>query len=190
MRPQLWVSAEPNGAGKSTLVQKRKLASRIPVVNPDDIARDLSGHSGNDAALMLRAGRLAAIARQAHIGAKRSFALETTLSGHSEMRVMASAREAGYKVNLVYVGLDDELASLTRVRERVRRGGHDVSPDDIQRRYAKSIANLSAAMRLADRSFVVDNSSGRHRLLMVVEKGRVRGIATELPPWAIPFIER
>lgn len=36
--PQLWVVAGPNGAGKSTLVSRR-VAQRIPFVNPDDIAR-------------------------------------------------------------------------------------------------------------------------------------------------------
>ena len=39
MKPQLWVIAGPNGAGKSTLAD-RYLAGRIPLINPDNIARE------------------------------------------------------------------------------------------------------------------------------------------------------
>ncbi|MEK9499123.1 hypothetical protein V2H77_22210 [Photorhabdus sp. P32] len=43
-RPQLWVIAGPNGAGKSTLV-RRHLTGKLPVVNPDDIARKFTLHN-------------------------------------------------------------------------------------------------------------------------------------------------
>jgi predicted ABC-type ATPase len=57
-KPQLWVIAGPNGAGKSTLVQ-RYVAGRVPVVNPDDIAREIDPHHHGEPGTMLRAGRLA-----------------------------------------------------------------------------------------------------------------------------------
>jgi predicted ABC-type ATPase len=60
--------------------------------------------------------------------------METPLTGHSELRLMADARVAGYKITLVYVGVADALTSLARVRERVARGGHNVSTAIIFRR--------------------------------------------------------
>ena len=38
--PQLWIIAGPNGAGKTTLVSRR-VAMRVPVINPDTIAEEL-----------------------------------------------------------------------------------------------------------------------------------------------------
>ncbi len=101
LRPQLWVFAGPNGAGKSTLVRTYWVAARIPVVNPDDIARSIKSDHLGEAAIMLQAGKEAAKLRQEHLASARSFAIETTLSGHSELRVMEDARAAGFKVNLI-----------------------------------------------------------------------------------------
>jgi len=156
----------------------------MTLVNPDTIARQLKPDHRNDTAIMLKAGRIAALQRRALIQAAQNFAMETTLTGHSELRVMADARAAGYKITLVYVGLADELTSLARVRERVARGGHDIPAPIIMRRYAKSLANLPAAMDLADRIFILDNTGARHRLLVTVDHGQLRHQSPGMPAWA------
>jgi predicted ABC-type ATPase len=183
-RPQLWVIAGPNGAGKSTLVARFRVAERMPVVNPDVIARDLKPDHHGETTLMLEAGRIAAARRRALLSAEQSFAIETTLTGHSELRVMSAARHAGYKINLVYVGVDDALTSLARVRERVAQGGHDVPSAIVMRRYAKSLANLVTAVGMTDRCFILDNTGNRHRLLVTIDEGRVRHASRRLPSWA------
>lgn len=99
-RPQLRVIAGPNGAGKSTLVQRFAVASRVPVVNPDVIARAIDPHHHGEPATMLRAGRLALQQRQALLQAGKSFALETTLTGRSELAFMKQAQASGYKLTL------------------------------------------------------------------------------------------
>jgi predicted ABC-type ATPase len=182
-RPQLWVFAGPNGAGKSTLVARFRVADRIPVVNPDTIALRLEPSHKGESRIMLRAGRMATSERRTLLANRRSFGIETTLTGHSELRIMADARAAGYKITLVFVGLDDALTSLARVRERVARGGHDVPIPIILRRYDKSHENLPTAIGLADRCFVVDNMKDRHRLLVTIEDGRIRHTSRNLPKW-------
>lgn len=97
---------------------------------------------------------------------------------------MSDTRRAGYKTNLVYVGVDDALTALGRVRERVARGGHDVPSTIVLRRYAKSVANLVIAVPLFDRCFILDNTGNRHRLLATIDKGRVRHASRRLPDWA------
>ncbi len=183
-RPQLWVFAGPNGAGKSTLVARFHVADRMTLVNPDTIARQLKPDHRGDTATMLKAGRIAALQRRALIQAAQNFAMETTLTGHSELRVMADAQAAGYKITLVYVGLADALTSLARVRERVARGGHDIPAPIILRRYAKSLANLPAAIEIADRIFILDNTSARHRLLATIDNGQVMHQSPHMPEWA------
>ena len=60
---------------------------------------------------------------------------------------MRDARAAGYKVNLIYVGVSDPAISMARVSERVRRGGHDVDDRAVARRYAASLAQLPKRWR-------------------------------------------
>jgi predicted ABC-type ATPase len=68
---------------------------------------------------------------------------------------MRRARTAGYRINLVFVGLDDVQLSASRVKARVRRGGHDVPLPDVFRRFDRSMANLAIGLAIADRSYVM-----------------------------------
>lgn len=182
-RPQLWVIAGPNGAGKSTLA-RRYLAGRVEIVNPDDIAQQIAPDRRDDPAVAGRAGRIAIERRRALLDAGQSFAFETTLTGHSERAVMAEARDRGFKVNLVFVGIRDVEQSDSRVIERVKLGGHAVSRSDLERRYGRSMANLPAAMQIAHRVFVVDNTRNRSRLILSREDGRTKLVSSRLPEWA------
>ena len=179
-RPQLWVIAGPNGAGKTTLVTRR-VAARIPVVNPDAIAQELPLIDGR--LDERRAGTIALQRRDALLQVGESFAIETTLSGNSTLRFMEAARKAGHKTTLVFVGLRNAETSGRRVADRVRRGGHSVPVSAILRRFPDTLAKLPRAMALAERSYVLDNSGERRRLLLVHEDGRTRFRARDLPGW-------
>lgn len=181
-RPQLWVFAGPNGAGKSTLAA-RFLKDRLPIVNPDVIAAQDIPRKPDGKLDEQQAGKIAVRQRLAHLSSRESFAFETTLTGRSEIRVMQAARDAGYKVNLVYVGVSSAERSADRVAGRVQEGGHDVPPDAISRRYPKSMEQLAEAARLSERVIVFDNSHASHRLLLVHENGQNR-LHSPLPAWA------
>lgn len=178
MRPQLWVVGGPNGAGKSTVVERHG-DDRVVVVNPDIYARDLP-KALDENARILAAGRLAVRAREELLASGRSFLIETTLTGNSELAVMRAAAARGFKVNLVYVGLDDPTLSMSRVSVRVAAGGHNVPVVDLHR----SFGNLRTAMSLAERVILIDNSGRQRRLLYSAEAGRVKFVAADLPAWA------
>lgn len=180
--PQLWIIAGPNGAGKTTLVSRR-VARRVPVVNPDTIAEQLPRIEGR--LDERQAGVLALKERKALLDARADFAIETTMSGHSAIQFMRAAAKARYKLTLVYVGLDDAELSGLRVAERIRRGGHSVPIDAIQRRYPDTMSKLSQAVELANRAYVLDNSDRRRRLLLSMDGGRVRFRARSLPLWLL-----
>src|SRR3546814_5614452 len=95
---------------------------RISDWSSDVCSSDLLG----DAARRLQSGRRAIEDRMTLLASRRTFGIETTLTGNSELALMRAAGEAGYQVNLVYVGVRDVRHSIGRVRERVSRGGHDV----------------------------------------------------------------
>lgn len=192
IRPQLWVIAGPNGAGKTTLVTQRladkTILDEFEVINPDVIAQSMPLIDGR---LNERgAGEAAVRRRNLLVKQRASMAIETTLSGHSTLRFMRRAREAGYKNNLVYVGIDSPELSFARVQARVADGGHDVPTNALVRRHPDSLAKLSQALAMADRAFVIDNSERRRKLLMIREDDRLRYLDTDTPEWfkvAIPI---
>lgn len=184
--PHLWVFAGPNGAGKSTLVA-RYLRQRLPIVNPDVIALRI-GMSSQGTPAIIEAGKIAVRERAALLDAGESFAIETTLSGNSELRLMRDASTANYVVNLVFVGIDMPETSVSRVAHRVRLGLHFVPSEDILRRYHRSMENLPIAVRLADRSVVVDNTGRGFRLLMIRRGGVTRTYGRKLPAWLLEAI--
>ena len=181
--PQLWVVAGPNGAGKSTLT-RRYLMGRLPIVDPDAIARELDSTEPTRLRVRMQAGREAIHQQEALLTACADFAIETTLSGHREMDLLRHAKEAGYKITLVYIGVNSPDVSLGRVNQRVAEGGHHVPPQDVARRYSRSMANLATALQSVDRAFGLDNSGQRRRLLLSMAQGQVKRRSRNLPRWA------
>ena len=97
---------------------------------------------------------------------------------------MAEAKQKGWQVNLIYVGVDNVQTSIKRVAQRVAQGGHNVPEEDIRRRYARSLANLPAALRQADRTTIFDNSTeAGHQPVLIIENGIVTEQARDLPEW-------
>lgn len=173
--------AGPNGAGKSSIVGAR-IARYLHIVNPDDIARESS--DGSPAA----AARIAVAERRALLDRGESFGLETTLSGVVVHRYMAAAKEAGYRVMLIYLGVAAPNISRLRVITRVADGGHDVPTSDVYRRYEASLRNLPAALEIAERSWVLDNTGRWRRLQLSRDQDHVRFASPQMADWALAAI--
>lgn len=72
----------------------------------------------------------------------QTFALESTLSGKTYLRLLHQARRRGFRIHLHYLWLPNPAIAIARVRERVRKGGHDVPTADIRRRFERSLYHL------------------------------------------------
>ena len=178
----LWVFAGPNGSGKSTIIE-RYFAKRLPIVNPDDIAKELNPFRRNEPDIVMQAGRIAIKRRKEHLQNDVSFAFETTLSGNSESHFIEDAIAAGYQVNIVYVATDDSLINVTRVSQRVLKGGHAVPQEDILRRYKRSMENLTLLLKKVYRLIIIDNSANTYHLCAVIAGGRLKSARKVLPDW-------
>lgn len=180
--PWLWFVAGPNGAGKSTYAPNLSAAIE-EIVGPDAIAEQLSPTSLETAALS--AGRAAIRRIRNLLKERRSFAVETTLSGRFHLQLARSAKSQGWNVGILYIGLRNPELAIERVRQRRLRGGHDVPSADVRRRYERSLRNLPVAYQLADLGFVLDNSSARRPMkrLLAVRQGIVIFRASRLPSW-------
>lgn len=157
-RPQLWFIAGPNGAGKSTLAERFSMEKRLTLVNPDNIAREMN--PGHPESAGIQAGREALKQQNRLLAEKKSFVIESTMSGKRELELLRQAKEAGYKVNLVYCGVESPHRSLFRVETRVAAGGHHVPAADVLRRYGRSMLNLPEALKIVDRALIFDKLQG------------------------------
>ena len=141
------IIAGPNGAGKTTFAREfLPIDAQLPrFVNADLIAAGLSPFEPGAAAM--RAGRLMLQEIDAHAAAGRSFAFETTLSGHTYLRRIDAWRAAGFEVELIFLALGSPEEAIARVAMRVRQGGHDVAPEVIRRRFASGLRNFLEVYR-------------------------------------------
>jgi predicted ABC-type ATPase len=111
-----------------------------------------------------------------------SFAVETTLAG-SRVNLADEAKQHGFAVHLLYVGINSPERSILRVRDRVAKGGHFVPEEDVRRRYLRSMENARDLFLRVDRATVFDNSGAEHRIVLIANCGVITYRADPLPPW-------
>lgn len=186
--PRLIIVAGPNGAGKTSITEQLLLHEWMTgcvYVNPDFIARDQFG-DWNSLDSVLKAAQKAAEIREQCLNEGKSLAFETVLSAPDKVDFIRRAKNAGYFVRLFFVGTDDPSINAKRVAMRVMEGGHDVSIGKIISRYAKSLANCSLIAKIADRSYLYDNSveGEQARLLFRVANGMLVKPYGPINPWA------
>ncbi|OAM88698.1 zeta toxin family protein [Termitidicoccus mucosus] len=158
-RPTLYLIAGCNGAGKTTFA-KIFLPSEVKCLrflNADEIARGLSPLAPAQSAI--KAGRILLEEISACLQRKETFALESTLSGKTYIKLFRRALELGYEIELHYLWLATPKQAIARVRRRVCKGGHDVPSDDIKRRFFRSRGHLLADyLPLATRWVIWNNT--------------------------------
>jgi predicted ABC-type ATPase len=176
---ELYIIAGPNGVGKTTFASTflPKYSDCKNFINADLIAQGMSPFSPEAAAV--RAGRLMLGEIRFFSRRRDTFAFETTLSGRSYLRLIRQLKKQGYKVHFFFLAVKDVDVALSRVRDRVLKGGHDVPEAVIRRRFSRSIRNFLAEYRpLADSWYLFDNS-GRTPVVIALEKAHKLRIIDE-----------
>jgi predicted ABC-type ATPase len=174
--PTCWIIAGPNGAGKTTfaLSYLPTVANCRNFVNADLIAAGLSPLAPETE--LLPASRLFLREIENRIQARQDFAFETTLSGRSYLRLLRRLRSEGWRVELIYLALPSVEMSRLRVAERVAHGGHNISLEDIERRFPRSLRNLlNEFSYLVDRAQCFMNESDSPQLIFE-QQGETREI--------------
>ena len=182
-RPRYTILGGPNGAGKSTTFARlAEWGYRSGVfLNPDEIAKGLDGP---EPARAVAAGRETLRRSRAWMASRRSFVRESTLSSREIVRSAQAARDAGYRVTLIFVGLNTVCATKNRVRVRTRSGGHAIRVRDQERRFLRSFDNAPRVAAIADEAYFLDNASEQPRTVAVVHGGTVLFRDTTRAAWA------
>jgi predicted ABC-type ATPase len=173
--PRIYVIAGPNGAGKTTFAREflPHYADCKRFINADLIAQGMSPFSPDAAAF--RAGRLMLEEIERYASLRETFGFETTLSGLGYLRLLRGLKSSGYDVHFFFLWVPTVSLALTRVRDRVLRGGHNVPEALVRRRFERSIRNFLLRYRpLSDSWMLFDNAGGAPVTIASQERGNIR----------------
>jgi len=193
MRPVLLVIAGPNGAGKTTVTARlraEKWSDGVEYLNPDDVAQNMFG-DWNSPTATRAAQQWTEERREQLLAARAGIAFETVFSAPGKVDFLIRAKASGYFIRVFFIGTSDPSINAKRVAIRFMQGGHDVPISKIISRYGKSIANLAAAIKLADRAYIYDNSveGVEARLCARTEDASLRKVYGDIPQWIADSIE-
>lgn len=186
-KPIFHMLAGPNGAGKSTLYEVH-IKPRYPhtrFVNADLLAWEHYGHPANTPEETLKGQQLADSMRVGLMKKGEDLITESTFSHPSKLELLQQARKCGYEIRVYHIHLRSADISVSRVFQRVRKGGHPVPEDKIRERFTRNQSLIREAVLLADRAYIFDNSVlGRaHQEVLECKDGKVIRLDHTIPQW-------
>lgn len=177
MAKWFWIVGGINGAGKTTLVSwlmdratpaahadsdyfGALTDSNLVWLNPDRVAADwvAQGRFPSFAAANKAAADHVEAECDRLLDSGASVMVETVLSSEKYVRRVARAKQAGFKIGLIYIVLRTPELAVARVATRVAAGGHDVPAEKIAARWRRSLDNFPRFFDAADFALVFDNS--------------------------------
>lgn len=118
------------------------------------------------------------------------FCFETVMSHPSKIDEIIEAKKNGYKIYLYFICIDDPEVNVSRVENRVEKGGHNVSAEKISSRYYNTLNNLISAIEQADKCYLFDNSGQDFRLIAKINQDTM-SLEVEpekLPNWFLEYV--
>ncbi len=144
-----------NGVGKSSLsgVLSAENSDLGIIIDTDKITAENGGDR-------IKGGKIAIERINNCLEKGINFTQETTLSGVRTLKTIQKARELNYFIRLYYVGISSSDESISRIANRVSKGGHNIPPEDVKRRYAKRFDDLIKILPYCNEAVFFDNENG------------------------------
>lgn len=164
----------------STLLKRAGLGAPASAIR----VRGASLDFGKLAANSYLASVAADFIRRKLLESSASLTFETVMSSPDKVEFLREAQGRGYRTYLYYISTLDPSINVSRVRDRVRMGGHPVPEEKIVSRYYRSLDLLSSAIQVSDRAYIFDNSS-KHRIWVaeITDGHQLQLRAPEMPAW-------
>ena len=149
------IVAGVNGCGKSSLtgVLRTEIDNLGKIIDVDKITVSCNGNA-------LQGGKKAVALIDDCLEKEICFTQETTLSGRKTLDTIKRAIAKDYYIRLYYVGLDTVDESLLRIANRVKKGGHDIEAEAVNRRFGKRFEDLLAVLPCCTEATFYDNDNG------------------------------
>ncbi|SIO51954.1 zeta toxin family protein [Chitinophaga niabensis] len=195
--PHLYIVAGPNGAGKS-LFSAELTTTDFEVFDGDKHMAELKAkypETGSDSLENFVNEGIFKSAKEKAIAANGNFAFETNFSAEDPLYSMRAFKAAGYKIHLVFMGMNSVEECIQRVSIRVKAGGHKVSEEAINYNYMAGYANLCKYFKEFDTVTLYDNAIPADSEMSIPEKvfywenGKIMFTAENLPHWVQKFIK-
>ena len=120
---------------------------------------------------------------------KISFTFETVMSSRDKVEFLKKAQDAGYRTYLYFIATKDSIINISRVQNRVKKGGHAVSKEKIVSRYYRSLELLSEAVKYSNRAYIFDNSSQERLWIAQIDDGKEFEFKSEIiPAWVDRYL--
>lgn len=165
---------------KSTLLEKADLLDEAALLRFNDDKLSFFAVSIN----AYFASVAADFIRQKLLEARVSFTFETVMSSPDKVAFLRKAQQFGYRTYLYYVATEDPDINISRVRYRVKMGGHPVPENKILIRYFRSLDLLREAIRYSNRAYIFDNSGQQQVFVAEITDGHSMELkAGSMPNW-------
>lgn len=193
-KPVLIVIAGPNGSGKTSVTSRilhHEWTENSIYINPDIIAQEKFGNWNSKEAIMQSVKYCEELRENCLIN-KESLIFETVMSVDDKVDYIYRAKEAGFFIRLFFVCTESPTINAARIAQRVMEGGHDVPIAKVISRYEKSILNCCIASKIADRTYIYDNSVDdveAEILFRMIEGKVIKTYTTNIPQWALPIFD-
>ena len=162
-KPELVIVGGPNGVGKTTIATQFAGEHGLDYLGTDQIVSDLELNE-------IQAGKVFFKRLEKYLQSKKSVVIESTLSGTGLLKRVEKFRKKGYTIVILFVFLDSVQLCKRRIKIRVKKGGHNVPPQDVERRFKRSIKNFWSKYRfIADSWEIIYNGKERPVEAVVTE---------------------
>ncbi len=122
--------------------------------------------------------------RKKLLESRKSFTFETVMSSYDKIELLELAQKLGYRTYLYFVATSDPIINISRVKNRVCFGGHNVPEGKIISRYYRSMENLSKAIKYSNRAYIFDNSNHSRTWIAEITNAKEIEIKTDkIPAW-------
>ncbi len=191
--PDLFVITGANGAGKSTLSATLLPSSfvALKVFDGDKYfveqlssifpAKMKSPKYARYEAFQNTVNHFESLVNKA-IETQSDFAYEGHFSSESPWSVIERFRGNAYRITMFFLMVKTLELSQKRVAERVKTGGHYVTPAEIERNYYGNLIQLNRHYSLLDELIIADNTSIPNLLFHRVDNTQIFKL-DELPDW-------
>lgn len=129
--------------------------------------------------------------REKLLNENKSFCFETVMSHTSKLDDIKEANALGYTTYLYFVCIDDPEVNISRVENRVQKGGHAVDSEIVKSRYSRTLHNLFPAIELSNKAYLFDNSGDNLTLIAEIYDAKALKLyinEEDFPNWFKDFV--